>query len=42
MPYTVYDTTTERKRTFLQKVRMLPNQLRVLFNDKASADFELQ
>jgi len=37
----VQDTMIERKRKFLHKFRMLPNQLCVIFKDKAIADLEI-
>jgi len=38
----VYDTMRDRKVKFLEKCRMLPNQLCMLFEDKATADLEIQ
>jgi len=36
-PVPVHNTMKGRKRKFLHKFRMLSNQLRVLFKDKATA-----
>ena len=38
----VQDTVGERKRKFLHKFRMLQNHLCMAFNDRATADLELQ